>query len=80
MGAEKGQTSAPINSDEEWTAKWGATKKDVQNALTILASGKGWIGRLEKALKKGAILPAIGAGLLMGVSQLAPAPSEQDRS
>jgi hypothetical protein len=75
-----GQTSAPINSDEEWTAKWGATKKDVQNALTILASGKGWIGRLEKALEAGAILPAVGAGLLIGAAAHQRASSERGRS
>jgi hypothetical protein len=60
--------------DEQWAAKWGAPREDIQNARRIIGEGPGWIDRLEAALKSGAIaLPAVaaligGAAALQGVS------------
>jgi hypothetical protein len=58
--------------DEAWASKWGATRDDIQRSRQIIGEGPGWIDRLEAALKKGVVLPAIGAALL------APLVAQQD--
>ena len=58
--------------DEEWASRWGATREDIQRSRQIIGEGPGWIDRLEAALKKGVVLPAIGAALL------APLVAQQD--
>ena len=58
--------------DEAWASKWGATRDDIQRSRQIIGEGPGWIDRLEDALKKGVVLPAIGAALL------APLVAQQD--
>jgi len=42
----------------------GAPHEDIQNARRIIGQGKGWIERLEQALKSGAVLPATAAAVL----------------
>lgn len=49
-----------IARDKKWSKKWGATRKDIENARRIIGDGPGWVGRLRDALQKGAVLPAIG--------------------
>ena len=51
--------------DEDYAAQFGATRADVQNARRIIGSGPGWVKRLREALTSGAILPGIGAALLL---------------
>lgn len=53
-----------MERDAEWANKVGATREDLQNARRIIGEGPGWISRLEKALKSGAVLPAVGLALL----------------
>ena len=60
---------ARLERDEAWSAKWGATRKDIQKARRIIADGPGWIDRMEAALKSGVLLPAVGAAVLVGASQ-----------
>jgi hypothetical protein len=56
---------ARMERDAEYAAQFGATRDDIQNARKIIGEGgKGWVTRLEKALKSGALLPAIGAAIL----------------
>lgn len=57
--------------DEEWAAKWGAPRADIQNARRIIAESKNdWIDRLEAAKKAGVIsLPAL-AAIVGSASQL----------
>jgi hypothetical protein len=56
-----------LERDEDWKNKWGVTRIDIQNARRIISQGPGWIDRLEKALKSGAVLPAVaGAAILAG--------------
>lgn len=57
-----------LERDEQWASKWGATREDIQNARRIIGQGPGWIGRLEDALKKGAVLPAVAGAVLVGAS------------
>ena len=58
-----------MSREEAWSQKWGITRNYIQNARRIIGVGLGWIGRLEDALKKGAILPAVaGVALLGGAS------------
>ena len=52
--------------DEAWSQKWGVTRKDIQNARRIIGEGPGWVGRLETALKNGAVLPAVAGVALLG--------------
>ena len=57
---------ARLERDKNWVGKWGATRKDIQNARQIIGDGPGWIGRLEEGLKKGALLPAVAGAVLIG--------------
>jgi hypothetical protein len=50
--------------DADWADKWGGTREDIENARRIIGQGVGWVGRLKQALADGAILPAIGLGIL----------------
>jgi hypothetical protein len=52
--------------DDQWVKKWGVTRQDIQNARRIIGEGPGWIGRLEKALKNGAVLPAVAGAAILG--------------
>jgi hypothetical protein len=62
---------AKIGQDKRWTKNWDAPREDIQNARAIVASGPGWVDRLEQALKTGAIaLPAVGA--ILSAAGLAP--------
>jgi hypothetical protein len=54
---------ARIARDEAWTARWGAPREDLTNLRQIMAGGKGWVDRVEAALKAGAILPATAAAI-----------------
>lgn len=55
---------ARMERDAEYAAQYGATRQDIQNARRIIGEGPGWVGRLEKALKDGVLLPALGAAIL----------------
>lgn len=50
--------------DKDWAEKWGAPRKDIQNARRIIGEGPGWIDRLEAAVKSGALLPAAAIAIL----------------
>jgi len=54
--------------DEDWAAKWGAPREDIENARKIIGEGTGWVDRIEAALKSGAILPATAAALFAAAS------------
>jgi hypothetical protein len=58
-----------LERDEAWSQKWGATRQDIQNARRIIGEGPGWITRLDQALKKGVVLPAVAGAVLLGASQ-----------
>ena len=47
--------------NEEYAARYGLNRADIQNALQIIGEGPGWIDRLKQAVASGAILPAVGA-------------------
>jgi len=55
-----------LERDEDWKNKWGITRIDIQNARRIISQGPGWIGRLEKALKNGSVLPAVAGAAILG--------------
>lgn len=55
---------ARFERDQEYSRQWGATREDIQNARKIIGEGKGWVDRLEAAMKAGAILPALGFAIL----------------
>jgi hypothetical protein len=55
---------AKVSRDEDWAAKWGAPREDIQNARRIIGDGRGWVDRLEAAMKKGVILPSAAAAIL----------------
>jgi hypothetical protein len=58
------QALAKIARDEDWAKRWGPQRQDIINARKIVAGGKGWVDRLEEALKTGAVsLPAVAAML-----------------
>ena len=59
---------ARLERDAEYSNQWGATREDIQNARKIIGEGKGWVDRLEAAMKAGAILPALGFAILEGRS------------
>lgn len=55
-----------LQRDERWVERLGATREDIQNARRIIwgeGNGVGWVDRLEKALKAGAVLPAVAAAI-----------------
>jgi len=58
-----------LERDQEWSKKWGATREDIQNMRRIIGEGPGWIDRLEKAVKSGAVLPAIAGSILVATSR-----------
>lgn len=53
-----------LERDQDYSQEWGATREDIQNARRIIGEGKGWVDRLEAAMKAGAILPALGLAIL----------------
>lgn len=55
-----------LQRDEAWSKKWGATREDIQNARRIIGgnASPGWLDRLQDAVKKGALLPAVVAPFL----------------
>jgi hypothetical protein len=58
-----------VTRDQDWTAKWGAPREDIQNARRIIGDGPGWVDRLEAALKAGAVLPAAVAAIYSAALQ-----------
>jgi hypothetical protein len=72
------RAAAKLARDDAWAAKWGAPREDIQNARKIIASGPGWVDRLEAALKAGAILPAVAAAIYAAAA--ADRPAAEDRS
>ena len=65
-----------LQRDIEASGKWGKTRDDIQNARAIIGEGRGWVDRLEAAMKKGAILPALGAAIL-GTARMQQVPQER---
>ena len=59
---------ARLERDEAWSKQWGATRQDIQNARRIIGEGPGWVSRLDEALKKGMVLPAVAGAVLLGAS------------
>jgi len=55
---------ARLERDHEYSKQWRTTREDIQNARKIIGEGKGWVDRLEAAMKAGAILPALGFAIL----------------
>jgi hypothetical protein len=55
---------ARLERDQEYSRQWGVAREDIQNARKIIGEGKGWVDRLESAMKAGAILPALGFAIL----------------
>jgi hypothetical protein len=55
---------ARLERDQAYSKQWGATREDIQNARKIIGEGKGWVDRLESAIKAGAILPSLGFAIL----------------
>ena len=54
-----------IARDKDLAKQFGTTvRKDLQTLRSIIASGPGWVGRLEAAVKKGGIVPGIAAAFL----------------
>lgn len=53
-----------LERDNDWAAKWGAPREDIQNARRIIGQGPGWIDRLDSALKSGAVLPATAVAVM----------------
>lgn len=53
-----------LERDTEASQRYGAAREDIQNARRIIGEGKGWVDRIESALKRGAILPAVAVALL----------------
>src|SRR5207237_10775186 len=45
---------ARLERDQAYSKQWGATREDIQNARKIIGEGKGWVDRLESAMKAGA--------------------------
>jgi hypothetical protein len=58
-----------MERDQDWAAKWGAPREDIQNARRLIGQGPGWIDRLKAGLKNGEVLPATAAAVL-GTSAL----------
>jgi len=56
--------------DNARAAKWGAPREDIQNARQIVAAGKGWVDRIEAALRDGSISLPAAAALLGTASQV----------
>jgi hypothetical protein len=61
-----------MTRDQDWIAKWGAPREDIQNARRVIGEGPGWVDRLEAALKAGAILPAVAAAIYSAAPQQSP--------
>jgi hypothetical protein len=55
---------ARLERDQEYSRQWGVAREDIRNARNIIGEGKGWVDRLESAMKAGAILPALGFAIL----------------
>jgi hypothetical protein len=62
---------ARLERDQEWAKKWGAAREDIQSARRIIGQGKGWVDRLEAALKNGALLPAVAVAIFGTATQRA---------
>lgn len=55
-----------LERDRAWAEHWGAPRQDIQNAREILASGPGWLDRLDVAVAAKAILPATALAIFAG--------------
>jgi hypothetical protein len=64
------QALAKFERDKAWAGKWGAPRQDIQNARQVVAGGKGWIDRIEAALKDGSISLPAAAALLSGAAAM----------
>ena len=74
---------ARLERDQAYSNQWGATREDIQNARRIIGEGKGWVDRLEAAMKAGVILPAWGLrfwGIVPGIVLRRPSRLRNDRS
>jgi len=58
-----------LQRDKDWSSKWGGTREDIQTARSVIAGGPGWVGRLEKLVKKG-VLPAALVGAVLSNARL----------
>lgn len=68
-----------LSRDEDWAQKWGATGQHFQNARAIIGEGPGWLDRLQEGLKKGIVLPAIAAGVVLPFASELSAQQESDQ-
>jgi hypothetical protein len=55
---------AKLEQDKALQDKFGAQRHDLQNLRQIIGEGTGWVDRLQKARKSGAVLPALAAFVL----------------
>lgn len=64
------QALAKFERDKAWAGRWGAPRQDIQNARQVVAAGKGWIDRIEAALKDGSISLPAATALLAGAAAM----------
>ena len=50
--------------DNQLSARYGITRQDLQNLRAIVGQGPGWVNRLDQAVKAGAFLPSVAAGVI----------------
>ncbi len=55
--------------DKKWSKKWGPVRKDIQKARQIISEGPGWVGKLEKLVKKG-VLPSVLLGGILANAEM----------
>src|SRR5262245_60015800 len=61
---------AKLERAKEWAGRWGAPRQDIQNGRQIVGAGKGWIDRIEAALKDGSISLPAATALLAGTAAM----------
>lgn len=60
-----------IDRDRDWFERWGVGRSDLERFRSIIAAGRGWVGRLEQELKNHpGTLPVIAAAFLGGLGVL----------
>jgi hypothetical protein len=64
------QALAKFERDKAWAGRWGAPRQDIQNARQVVAGGKGWVDRIEAALKDGSISLPAATALLAGAAAM----------
>jgi hypothetical protein len=55
---------ARLERDQDWAAKWGAPREDIQNARRIMSQGPGWRQRLQEGVMRREILPATAIAIM----------------